>query len=166
MADSEDAVKKMDDRLKQLEKKQDDQYKKITEALDRIGGETYNFRAFLESTLVLLLRTSLTNDPLERLAIMLKATTVLPVQIYGLFIEEAIKNAYNNKIEFDKLSDVLITALGDKTKKINIGEIIRKTYGTLASQAWNRKLRNSDPPKLTQEVKEVERSEQIWYPHS
>lgn len=135
----------MADRIEEIEERQKKEFQKFSEMLDRFSGELYAFRQFLETVLRLLLDISLLKEPTQRLASLLKASTILPAPIMKLYVHEVIGKAHHAKIRYGELFDALMASLGETVKDLELTNIIKRHFGVDAARKWEEILRNSNP---------------------
>ena len=138
-------VRKIEDKIKELEARQDAEFQKIFEMLDRFSSELYSFRRFLESLLRLLLDVSLSNEPVKSLTALLKASTHLPDAIMRLYLKEAVRKAHDAGIKYEGLFDALMNSFGESIRDLELTNIIKRHYGANIAQKWEQLLRNSNP---------------------
>ena len=135
----------IEDKIKELEARQDAEFKKIFAMLDGFSTELYGFRQFLESLLRVLLDVSLSNEPVKRLTALLKASTFLPDAIMRLYLKEAVRKAHDAGIKYGELFDALMNSFGERIKDLELTNIIKRHYGANIAQKWEQLLRNSNP---------------------
>jgi len=150
-------ARNMEDRIKELEKRWDEQFRKLAIMIEKQGAEVYSFRQFLESSLILLLTMSMTDSRVERLAMLLKAATNLPFQGLEFLVKDSVRVCHSSGLAFEELANVLVKRLGESAKKLRLNEAITKYYDIRAAERWNQILRGLNPGNHNKEVRCVER---------
>jgi len=147
----------MEDRIKELEKRFNEQFRKLAIISERQSTELYSFRQFLDSSLVLLLTISMTDSRVERLTMLLKAARNLPLQGLEFLVKDAIRVSHSSGVPFEELANVLVKTLGERAKTLRLNETITEYYDIRASERWNQILRGLNPGNHEKEVKCLER---------
>jgi len=137
----------LEDKIKELEKKQEAELKKFAEMIDHFGAELHSFRRFLDALMNLLLGVVLTEEPVERLAMLLKASTFLPLQIRNMYVEESIRRAVEAKMPFDDFVEAVTKSLGDGVKDLELTRAIKRYYGLDSVEKWKKIIGDSNPSK-------------------